>query len=54
MFFLGISPTNILKNDSGGFQAEWSMILDAHDEYLRRGANFERIFPDVNFQALDV
>merc|ERR1712039_632051 len=25
-------------------EAEWDMILDSHDEYMRRGA-FERIFP---------
>lgn len=30
-------------------EAEWSIILDTHDEYLRRGA-YERIFPDLNFQ----
>ncbi|CAK9064585.1 unnamed protein product, partial [Durusdinium trenchii] len=32
-------------------EAEWSLILDAHDEYLRRGS-YERIFPDLKSQEL--
>lgn len=42
-----LQSENLRLRDLG--EAEWSMILDAHDEYLRRGA-YERIFPDLNFQ----
>lgn len=42
-----LQSENLRLRDLG--EAEWSIILDAHDEYLRRGA-YERIFPDLNFQ----
>lgn len=37
--------SRLIKNALSGFgEAEWALILDVHDEYMRRGA-LERIFP---------
>jgi len=33
-------------------EAEWATILDAHDEYMRRGS-FERIYPDADRLELE-
>lgn len=38
----GLASESIRLRDLG--EAEWSTIMDAHDEYLRRGC-FERIYP---------